>query len=212
MHNPQDSKTLGKIDAQGRLEYDTQNGGILDPVIRDLIEQWLVALLPITTILEVILSSTWNRVYFKNGLTLFNRSFPTVPAAHVLNAEQFEAEFEGKRGTRLLFRQIEPSIFGFRHSFFHHGFSIPVMHGIIKWNHDSTLITVKGYANWFPLTFLSLVVFIWSGLEHAVALVAFALTMYTIFYLLQARRFTKVGRFASEIWKKTHPELTKINV
>ncbi len=179
----------------------------MDSVLRQVLESWLTNLLFITAIIELILSATWNPYYFRHGLPIFRRMYSVVSTFPKPSTQELEAQFRGQFRHPILFRKLSPSEYAFRYSFFHFGLSAtPLMHGMLRWDDTSGLVSVTGYANWFPTCFVLLVAFVWSGLDHVFLLFTIIIVALSFFYLFQSKRFNKVGELASQAWQNHPPK------
>jgi hypothetical protein len=73
----------------------------------------------------------------------------------------------------------------------------PVMHGLLSFDRCQGIVSVTGYANWFPLAF---VFFFFEGIaQHDDLFFAFALfAILGVIYAIQASRFSNIAKVVVE--------------
>ncbi len=165
----------------------------------------LIALM-IVVAAEVILSVTWNKVYFSMGIVIFSKgSVMPMTGGQSRNAAAFQSHFnDAFRGTRMLFHDIEPGMVAFREKMIEFRFMAfhysPIMHGIIITETATGRVTVKGILNWTAIVILG--IFIWTSFPILamswIELVfpVFILGLLLLIYWIQFRRYIKILEFA----------------
>jgi hypothetical protein len=176
----------------------------------EIIEASVGYILFLLILVDVVLSSTWNRMYFTSGLPLFIRRIPVdLRHTNIPPWSRFDAQFQ----SALVFKEIELNTYGFRENFFKFRLNMytPIMHGMLFFDIAHNQVVVKGFVNWFILWF-SLIWFggltvggIMNFPESALTALAFiallALLLGTI-YKNQYDWFTKVAIFAAQEWAR----------
>lgn len=130
-----------------------------------LISMWLVFAA------EIVLSNWWFAIYFRWGIPLFRRTFIyTEESSEELASEALSHEFwrglmpslefrrfsSGEIGVQRVFFLLERVDDGYKLNpfrLFLFWFWVPLMHGMIRINHDRKTVRVTGYANWFTWFF-----------------------------------------------------------
>lgn len=161
-------------------------------------------------LVDVVLSSTWNRMYFTSGLPLFIRRIPVdLRHINIPPLSRFDAQFQ----SALFFKEIEPNTYGFRENFFKFRLNMytPIMHGMLFFDIVHNQVVVKGFVNWFILWF-SLIWF--GGLTvggimnfpestlTALAFTALSALLLGIIYKNQYDWFAKIAIFAAQEWAR----------
>ena len=188
-------------------EFLTTLGGVFSSV------------LILSLLVEPILSGTWNKMYFTSGLPIFVKRISVgLRQTNIPLASRFEEQFQSGWQGSLVFREIEPSTYGFREKFFQFQFGriTPLMHGYLFFDNINNQVVVKGFANWtilwFSLICLSIAgpIAIMSFPEFSlVTLIALGsitfLCLFTgVLYWIQYDCFSKVATFAAQEWKRRY--------
>ena len=161
----------------------------------------------IVFVAEIILSVIWNKGYFKVGIVVFaQESTAAATSANGRSASAFQTHFDATfRGTRMLFHEIEPGLIAFREKVLEFRFMAfhysPIMHGIIKTDPATGMVSVRGILNWsaipvvalFVVPGLSVIDMNWVSLVFPSVILLFLL----LFYWIQFRRYRKILEFAS---------------
>ena len=167
----------------------------------------LVILTAVVLVAEIVLSVIWNKSYFTLGIVVFSQeSTAAATSANSRDASAFQTHFDASfRGTRMLFHEIEPGLIAFRERIIEFRFMAfhysPIMHGIIKTDSVTGMVSVKGILNWtaigivalFVVTFLPAMDMSWVSLAFPSLILLFLLLIYWI----QFRRYKKILEFAS---------------
>ena len=161
---------------------------------------------------DFVLRGAWNKMYFTFGLPIFIKSFPVkgqlkgIPFQYLL-----EDEFQNEWVSSFDFKAIDTQSYGLREKFFRPRFFryIPLMHGLIIFDHDKNQVIVKGMANW--LTVWLALYFLLSSLNllktpliQIAGPIAFIIIIIAITYLMQSWVFSRIGKFAAELCTKKH--------
>ena len=169
--------------------------------------------LVVSGLVEAVLSGAWNKMYFTSGIPLFVMRIP-VELRHstIPSVRQLEARFYSSWASSLVFKEIVLHTYGFREKYFEFrlvGYS-PVMHGILVFDHNSNEVVVKGFLNWFTLSFS----LIWlSGVVVSsfssfpligLGFILFFALLMGLLYSIQYYRFSKVAAFAAEAWSRKY--------
>ena len=77
------------------------------------------SILILSLLVDIVLSGTWNRMYFTSGLPIFIMQIP-VSRRHINIplSSRFEKQFRSKWTSALVFREIDLNTYGFREKFF----------------------------------------------------------------------------------------------
>ena len=175
------------------------------------------SILILSLLVDIVLSGTWNRMYFTSGIPIFIMRIP-VSSRHINIplSSRFEKQFNSKWTSALVFREIDLNTYGFREKFFDFRFIFhysAVMHGMLFFDSTNNQVVVKGFANWFELCFA----FVWIGSIGMNSVINFpeftliALAFIIIFFLgfgllysIQHHRFSNVAKFAAEEWTRRY--------
>ena len=184
-----------------------------------------VLILIAISLIETILSATWNKVYFKVGIHIFIKNIIVVPHhTNIPNRLLFENKFRTKwfeLYPPLFFREIENIVYGFRGSLigFRKGSGI---FGVVIFDAENDLVTVKGNLSWGMVVFLLfwLIVLPFTYLLGAfglyeplwlIALGYFGVLFINlgIFYFYEYVIFSAIGEFAALSWKRQYVASTE---
>jgi len=171
------------------------------------------ALLIACLIIEMILSGTWNRMYFTMGLPIFVMRVPVdLRHSNIPPSSQLEEHLPSALLSSLVFREVEVNTYGFRENFFEFGwrFRYPsLMHGMLFFDFNNNQVVVKGLVNWFWACF-SLIWVSGALLQYEPMIALIFIFVYTLgmalLYSLQHERFSRVTRLAAEAWSRKYPK------
>jgi len=168
--------------------------------------------LGVSVFADFILRGAWNKMYFTFGVPIFIKRFPVkgkfkgIPFQYL-----FEDEFKNEWVASFVFKAIDARSFGLREKFFRPRFFryIPLMHGLMIFDHDKNQVVVKGLANWVTLWLalfflLSSLNLLKTPLIEIAVPAAFIILVIAVTYLMQASVFSKVGKFAAELCSRKH--------
>lgn len=151
--------------------------------------------------LEMLFQAKFARRYFLVGLPIFRRTVKyRLGKNPIPGADEIELSMPHSRFQELRFKALDSSNLGFREQFFGGFFQMaytPVMHGLLSFDRRRGVVSVTGYANWFPL---ALVFFFIDDIAQDGALF-FALALAVILgviYAIQASRFSNVAEVVVE--------------
>jgi hypothetical protein len=165
--------------------------------------------LVLSWLVETILSSTWNKTYFTSGIPIFVMRIPVkFQRSNIPSVRQLDVRFYSTWASSLVFKEIDLHTYGFREKFFE--FRLfrysSIMHGVLVFEHNNHEVIVKGFANWFIVSFS----LIWIGgviLSSfsspsliAVGFILFFVLLMGLLYSIQHHRYSKVATFAAETW------------
>ena len=149
-------------------------------------------------IIEMSLSGIWAPFYFRYGVPLFVKtcSYSKEPET-LTNPITLDQLYEGSWGPSTLFQSLGPGETAFRQKVFEYRILkyLPLMHGIVRRDRSRQVMTVTGYANWWPILMVALLpVFAVEATdaEELIATFIGALLMFGVIYLIQYRLFSKI--------------------
>ncbi len=157
----------------------------------------LIVILVVTAIAETIMNSRWMPFYFLKGIPLFKKSVSFAEPPY-LSPDNLTTQFSQGIVTPILFYPLGKDLIAFRESLlsfrlFHY---TPVMHGLIRVDHEQRQTVVTGYANWFALLFAITFPagFISNSPEKSESgfIFLFLLILFGTLYVIQYVRFTKI--------------------
>jgi hypothetical protein len=115
-----------------------------------------------------------------------------------------------------MFKELEANKYAFRRKFFTYSPN-PILHGTVIFDNDNDLIVVRGYLDWFSVSFsimwLVLVPLGWliigvTFTEYvlllAVGYVAFYGLIAGILYIVDYYRLKKIATVSAELWSKKY--------
>jgi hypothetical protein len=149
----------------------------------------LIALL----VIELILQVTWQPLYYRSGIPLFNVRIPAPAAARLrLVAAGLEHDLAEEGALVLAFRQLPDGNIAFRESY---GLTLrryyPAMHGLIVIGAGQREVRVMGLANWFTWGLL-LLMGAMIAVRPQTAVMLLILPVLFLGYWLQRRRYQNV--------------------
>jgi len=151
--------------------------------------------------LEMLFQAKFARLYFLVGLPIFRRTVKCRLGQNPIpGSDEIESSMPDSRFQELRFKALDSSNLGFRERFFGGFFEMaytPVMHGLLSFDRRRGVVSVTGYANWFPLAF---VLFFVEGIAlDGGVFFAFALAaILGVIYAIQASRFSNVAEVVVE--------------
>ena len=181
----------------------------------------LFGLLMVSLLADTFCAFTWNKTYFTSGLTIFVKCIPVNRwHTNIPHPSLFETMFHSEWVPSFTFKELDGSSYAFREKIIQFRLIryTPVMHGLLTFDSDNGQVIVKGFANWYALSFsfvwiamlVSFAISMWSYASTTFsilivlgAIVALVLVM-GILYLIQSSRFSKVASFAAESWTRKY--------
>ena len=156
-----------------------------------------IIMLVVVAIAETVLSSRWVPFYFLHGILLFKKTASFVETPN-LSPDDLTTQFSQGLAAPILFFPIDEGLIAFREKmisfrFFHY---TPVMHGLIRVDHDRREISVTGCANWFALLFA--ITFPAAFVTNSPAkselgfVIPFLLILFGSLYAIQYFRYTRI--------------------
>ncbi len=163
-------------------------------------------LLLVVALLEIILSVSWNRLYFTVGVPVFSYEVPrTISTYGRKSHSELENAIPESKYIPLKFRRLSENVVGFQESSWPSFTKITytaVMHGNLKYT-DRGIVKVTGLVNWFPVVFSISFCFltIGTGSNSPIAYVfpLFLVAILTWIYVVQKKRFIEVAEIAAGI-------------
>ena len=172
--------------------------------------------LVLSLLVDLFLSSTWNKMYFTSGLPIFGKRVSCdLQDGAILLSSRFATQFHSDWTSSLVFREIEPNVYGFRDKFFEFRFFryLSSMHGVLIFDDVNSQVVVKGFVNWFSLCFsvvwlstavlMGVINFPENGLVSLGFILVYSVPL-GISYLIESHRFSKVATFAADEWKRSY--------
>lgn len=182
------------------------------------------AILGITAFATVIISGwadwifavAWTKFYFTSGILVFWKQvsvasrYSEIPSPSLLE-KRLSSCWMGS----FIFKELEQNQYGFRQKFFSFTWN-PVTHGLIVFDTEKNLITVKGYLNWIVLSLtaflLVIIPFLWliNGITRTEFLNLFATSfigcglLFGLPYLMDRYRLTIITTTAAELWSRKY--------
>ena len=158
---------------------------------------------------DFFMRPSWNRFYFTIGLPIFilripvSKKYKGSPHQYLLE-EEFQYNWIAPP---LTFKVNNFQSFFFREKFFQfplRAMYLPIMHGMLIFDHEKKQIVVKGIANWLPLWLMLYVVLDWLNLSELLPFqiensTTIIIMLLGIFYTIQYFLFSKVGKFSAQL-------------
>lgn len=157
----------------------------------------------VVLIAELIVSGTWQSFYFRAGIPLFKKSI-RLSSPPELSVDDLNRRFERGVFMPLRFKQMSPHEVAFREAF--SGFRLlsytPVIHGLIRYDETTRELHMIGFANWFALLFIIVLIAIASSFPSSevpfdVMFTVFPLALFALLYFIQFKRYTGVFKALS---------------
>lgn len=171
--------------------------------MRDAWFEVLFILMVFIVVGELLLSSTWNQLYFTLGVVIFRRQYRGIPiTVSFPTAEDLQAEMKGRWSHSIVFKAIGTNQYAFREKLFEFTLfhATPVMHGLLWWSPESGTLNVEGRPNWFIIGFV--ILWVAGTIGQAPFMILCLLVVIGILYAIQMKRFEKVGMMAAEKYLK----------
>jgi hypothetical protein len=152
-------------------------------------------------LVEIIVAARWYPWYFTHGLLVYRTSVPlSLSVDTSLTEDTLQQRFSGVLGPSLLFRELAPGEFGFRHPTIELKLLTytPVMHGFLRLSTQAQAVEVEGRANWLTIAFSAFLILFVSEVPDAWALLVFAALLLGLLYLFQVRVYSRVASFVAE--------------
>jgi len=163
---------------------------------------WILPALVEVVLTETILSAAWVGWYYSYGPVVFRRVFPSASGRGAATPGSLPRVFGHSFLPSLLTRRLGEGQFAVRERFFELRVVsyTPIMHGLAEFDSSSGRVVVTGRANWSSLAFIAL--FASFSVQAGVHLVLLApLTLLVaVIYLVQAHRYSQLGRRAASTW------------
>lgn len=160
-----------------------------------------IIILIVVIIAEWIISGGWFPFYFRTGIPLFRRSFRFFEQP-AISPDNLTTEFTGGFFEPIVFHAISSHEIGFREKFssFRLSFAYTaVMRGLIRIDHSHHEVSVTGYANWYIVCFIIMIIsfgFSSFGIKFGqVEATLFLLAFFLFIYFIQFWRFSKIFRY-----------------
>ncbi len=166
-------------------------------------ENWAFFAVLAIALLEMVLASFWNRIYFLAGIPIFFYEIHLAQPGPVPPKAEELANRQGKSiWTPIQFRQFEDDRIAFREVVWSTGIRYtPIMRGILTFDAQGARVQVRGVANWFFLAFLILCITEIPQLQSASWLLIFLVALFGGMYVIQVKRFRDVAKAAAGAWE-----------
>jgi hypothetical protein len=173
----------------------------------DFLGNMFFAALWISLFADIFLRTAWNKLYFTVGVPIFILRVPVKnPYQGIPYQYFFDEEFDSTWFDSLAFKAMDSRSYGFREKYFQPRLLkyIPVMHGLIVFEHEKQQVVVKGLANWFSIWLILYISLSKLNLLRDFPIDMsgpsfFIIVVFVILYLVQAWIFSKVGRLGAEL-------------
>jgi hypothetical protein len=165
---------------------------------------------------DLILADTGTKFYFTSGALVFRRQIK-IKARHSNTPPPslLEKRLSTSGMRAFTFKELESNEYGFHYKLFSLTWK-PATHGLIVFDTENNLVTVKGYLNWLviSLTILILIIlpFLWfiTGNtlteflnQFGTGLIGCGL-IFGIPYIIDLSRLTTIAATAAELWSRKH--------
>jgi hypothetical protein len=165
---------------------------------------------------DLILAGTWKKFYFTSGALVFQQQV-SVASRHTNTPSPtlLEKRLSSCWMGSFAFKELEANQCGFRQKFFSFTWN-PVTHGLIVFDTENNLITVKGYLNWSVLSLTTFLLVIYpfllliNGITRTEFLNLFTICvigcglMFGIPYLIDRSRLKIIAATAAELWSRKY--------
>ena len=165
---------------------------------------------------DLILAATWTKFYFTSGALVFWQQV-SIESRHsnTPSPSLLEKRLSSCWMGSFAFKELQSNQYGFRQRFFSFTWN-PVTHGLIMFDAENNLITVKGYLNWLVLSLtifiLIIVPLLWliTDITRTEFLNLFTTSVigcgliFGIPYLIDRSRLTMIAATAAELWSRKH--------
>jgi hypothetical protein len=172
----------------------------------------------LSALADTILSATWTKTYFTSGVLLFVRRisidahYTNIPPSSRLNKRLYSFLMGG-----FIFKELDENKHGFRRKFFCFALNT-ILHGVIIFDAENRQITVKGYVDWFMISYSIMWLFsvpiMWLTANFtfveqqsplmAIGYVTFYCLIVGLMYLMDYYRLKKIATVAAELWSRKY--------
>jgi hypothetical protein len=170
----------------------------------------------LSALADLILAISWEKFYFTSGFLVFRQQV-SIESRHsnTPSPSLLEKQLSSCWMGSFAFKELESNQYGFRQRFFSFTWN-PVTHGLIMFDAENNQVTVKGYLNWYVLSFTAFVLviipFLWliNGITRTEFLSLFITNVigcgfiFGIPYLLDRFRLKMITVTAAELWSRKH--------
>jgi len=164
----------------------------------------------------LILAAEWTKFYFTSGALVFWQQV-SIESRHsnTPSPSLLEKRLSSCWMGSFTFKELESNQYGFRQKFFSFTWN-PVTHGLIVFDTENNLITVKGYLNWVVMSLMTFLLVIYpfllliNGITRTEFLNLFTLCvtacglMFGIPYLMDRARLKIIAATAAELWSRKY--------
>ena len=165
---------------------------------------------------DLILGTTWRKSYFTSGVLVFRQQI-SIEARHsnIPAPSLFEKRLPSCWMGSFTFKELGFNQYGFRQKLFSFTWN-SVTHGLIVFDPENNLVTVKGYLNWLviSLTAFLLVIYPFMMLINGVALaellnlftlcVIWCSLVFGLAYLKDRSLLKIITTTAAELWSRKY--------
>jgi hypothetical protein len=142
---------------------------------------------------EVILSMTWNRVYFTFGIPIFIRRIDRPRGLDDVSLDELPRSAATVAGAPFVFRRLPSGAIAFREKLFggmlHYA---PLMRGVIRHNAGEASVVVTGLINWTAVALVAFFVVLLG--RGAIDVAPYFLVAFGILYLIQSLRYSRIAK------------------
>ena len=176
------------------------------------------AVMILSGLADLFLAITWAKPYLTSGVLLFTHHI-SIEERHtnLPPPSLLERKLSSIWISVFVFKELEANQYAFRRNFLRLDWN-PILHGLVIFDAENGRVTVKGYSDWFMITFLILFFvlfpFLWlmDGTGFTDELWVLRTLGYVfgcglivgIPYLLDRDRLTKVATIAAELWSRKY--------
>lgn len=169
-------------------------------------------------LVDSILSTRWAKVYFTSGVLLFAHNISIVARhTNIPSPSLLDTKLSSYWMGGFIFEELYPNQYAFRQKFFSLA-PRPMMHGLVTFDIENDQVTVKGYLDWFMVSFsimwLILIPLAWliggttfgeqNLLLPAIGYVAFYAFIFGLLYLIDFFRLMRIATVAAELWTRKY--------
>ena len=157
----------------------------------------------VIAIAELIVSGTWQKLYFTTGIPVFKKTV-RLSESPELSSDGLNERFSGGFWGPLCFKPMSSNQIAFREAFFCFRLMnyTPVMHGLIRYDERMKELQVIGFVNWFAPLFIVLFIAMESSFPNSeegidIMFTVFPIGLFALLYFIQACRFRGVYKALS---------------
>ncbi|MGX9418190.1 hypothetical protein ACXJY6_04525 [Vibrio sp. RC27] len=163
-------------------------------------EMFFFTILFVVIVVEMILNSTWNRIYFTYGIPVFSyQPSSRCSAQSVIDTEELEKSLQSPKYASFKVRRFSDEILGFREAAWgglgKTSYS-PMMRGKLEINNKGQ-VKVTGFVNWFviiiSIAFIGLTVLADHSNPNVLGFPIILFVLIGWIYLLQKKRFKELA-------------------